>query len=165
MTRTVFQYIILALFCLFFIAAFHGRAPLWKRLLIAGIPVVCCTCYSVTLGPAWMGDRPYWHNLVATLVYTLFWLVFTWMTHRSRFMRGCCLFFSCAMLAAGVTGLAVRAWDWDILTFPALLLTPFSSIPMYGLRLFLDWTGLELVSILLSSFWLGYTLFLWRAKK
>jgi len=45
------------------------------------------------------------------------------------------------------------------------LLTPFSSIPMYGLRLFLDWTGLELVSILLFSFWLGYTLFLWRAKK
>ena len=165
MTRLNIVHILLAVLCLFAVSATHGRAPLRKRILIAAVPLVCFSCVRFNLGIAWLGIRPEGYALAITAAYILFWLVFTLSSRYSRFMTGCCMFFSAATLLAAVLGLAVRSFGWDALTILALLLAVFSTVPMYGLRLFLDWTGLELVSLSLSLLWLGYTLFLRRAKK
>ena len=165
MTRLNIVHILLAVFCVFAVAATHGRAPLRKRILIAAVPLVCFSCARANLGIAWMGTRPEGYALAVTTAYVLFWFVFTLSAHHSRFMIGCCVFFSAATLLAAVLGLAVRSFGWDTLAIPALLLAVFSTVPMYGLRLFLDWTGLELVSLSLSLLWFGYVFFLRRAKK
>jgi len=165
MTRLNIVHILLTVLCLFAVAATHGRAPLRKRILIAAIPLVCFSCARANLGIAWMGTRPEGYALAVTAAYILFWLVFTLSARHSRFMRGCCMLFSTATLLAALLGLVVRSLGWEVLTIPALLLTVFSTVPMYGLRLFLDWTGLELVSLSLSLLWSGYVFFLHRAKK
>lgn len=165
MTHEILQYILLALFFVFVIAATQGRAPLWKRVLIAAVPVVCVICCAVNLGGAYFSSVPDWYHILTTGVYVLFWVIFTALAHRSRFMTGCCVFFSCAMLCAAVTGIGVRTLRWDILTIPAVVLTPFSTLPMYGVSRFADWTGMELVSLALALPWLGYSLYLRQRQK
>ena len=165
MTRTDLQYCVLALAFAFLIAVFRNRAPLWKRLFVFSAPVVCILCCAVNLGSAYFGYTPKWYHILTTALYVLFWLAFTLQARRSRFMTKVCLFMSCAMLCAAVAGLGVRALDWEFLTIPAILLTPFSSLPMYGVCALTSWTGLELVSLTLAIPWLGYSLFLRRRQK
>ena len=42
------------------------------------------------------------------------------------------------------------------------ILSVFSSIPFYGLRFFMDWTGLYVIATALSLAWLIYT---WHSKR
>lgn len=119
---------------------------------------VYTACFSLNVGEAWFGTPAKWHHLAVTVVYILFWMVFAWNARSSKSMAWFCRVFSGLMLVASVIGLLSRTLLGDLLLIPALLLTPFSSIPLYGLRYFTSWTGLELVSIALSSLWLFYSL-------
>ena len=119
--------------------------------------VVYISCFLVNAGGAWYGGPAELYHLVATAVYALFWVLFTFNARHSGGMARCCLVLAVLTLLAAVTGLLTRSLELDILMIPARLLAPFSSVPMYGLRFFCGWTGLELVTILLSSGWLLYS--------
>lgn len=121
--------------------------------------IVFLSCFAVNVGYSWWDVDPKLYHLAATALYISFWTSFTVKSTHSRPMtKGCCIV-AAFTLAAAVFGSLVRApISIDVLLLPALLLAPFSTVPMYGLRHFFDWPGLETVSIVLSSIWLFYSL-------
>lgn len=123
---------------------------LWYVAALAAF-ALCC---SLNAGYAWMGDPAKEYHLAVTVGYVLSWSVLTVMAKSRQKLRLCANMAGLTLLAA-VLGLLARAAAGDSpWMIPALVLTPFSTVPFYGLRLFLDWTGMELVSVILSSFWL-----------
>lgn len=99
-------------------------------------------------------------NLIVTILYVIFWSVFS---VRSRgyvplikvsFAISCITFVSAA---AGLIALALHIGG-----FITGILSVFSSIPFYGLRFFMDWTGLYVIATALSLAWLIYT---WHSKR
>ena len=166
MLKTTLSLVLLALFFAFVVAVFRARGPLWKRLLLLAAPVILVGCCAVNLGNAWYSSDPEWYNVLTTAVYLLFWLSFTIAAPRSAFMTKCCLAMSILTLCAAVTGLLVRGPGWDIFTLPAVLLTPFSTLSLYGLYHFTDsWVVMELISAALSLLWLCVSSYLLRRQK
>lgn len=141
------------------------RSALHSLLWLAPAVAIYAACFSLNVGGAWYGGPAQWHQLAVTVIYILFCAVFTWNARSSRGRLLFCRVFSALTLAAGVTGHLSRALPSDWLVLPALVLTPFSSIPLYGLRYFTSWTVLELISITLSSLWFTYSLFLRKSYK
>lgn len=143
-------------------AVYKSPAPF----LMLGIPAVYALCCAVNLGDGWMGNRAKPAHLVVGAIYLLFWALFTFAARRSYGMLRLCQIIALLGLGGAATGLLVRTVSWELLVIPALLLTPFSSIPLYGLRMFLDWTGMELVSGGLSLLWLCVSSYLlWKQKQ
>jgi len=142
-------------------AIYKSPAPF----LMLGVPAVFALCCAFNLGDAWMGNRALPRHLAAGAIYILFWAVFTFAARRSRGMLRFCQVIALLGLGGALTGLLARVPFSDLLIIPALLLTPFSTVPMYGLRMFWDWTGMELFSAALSLLWLCVSSYLLRRQK
>ena len=129
------------------------------RHLLAAVmaAAVMAACFVCNMGGAGMGDAAGAGHLAATVLYVLFWGLFTWRTRdaaplaKMSFAISLISFFS-----------AVQSLFWRLLGeggFIAGFLSVFASVPMYGLRMFLGWTGLYVVSAAVSLCWL---LLSWR---
>lgn len=106
---------------------------------------------AVNLGGAWMGDPADWENGAATAVYLLLWAVFT--AKASPKSLRLARVVAVLTLVGAVLGLMARAQNW-LFTIPALLLTPLTAVPMYGLRLVCSWNMTYAVTALLAGMWL-----------
>lgn len=142
-------------------AIYKSPAPF----LMLGIPAIFALCCRANLADAWMGGRASYLHLSAGIIYVLFWAVFTFVARRSRGMLRLCQIIALLGLGGALTGLMARSAIGDFLIIPALLLTPFSTVPLYGLRMFWDWTEMELFSSMLSLLWLGVSTYLLRKLK
>ena len=60
-------------------------------------------------------------------------------------------------------GLMARAPISWLLIVPAIALTPFTAIPMYGLRVFCSWNVLDMLTGLLGGLWLIWLA--WQRKE
>lgn len=158
---SVFCAVLLLLLIPFGYAVHKSSAPF----LLLSVPAVYALCCAVNLGDAWMGGRAELRHLAASALYVVFWAVFTFASRASRGMLRLCQLAAALTLGAGVTGLLARVLSFAPLLIPALLLSPLSSVPMFGLRRFLEWEGLEVVTVLLSGVWLAVSTLLIRRQK
>ena len=130
----------------------------FRHLLAAALAAaVMAFCFACNLGGAWMGDPAGAGNLAATAVYVLFWGLFTWRGRDVRPLARAAFVLSLATFLS-----AAQSLLWRLLEsggFLAGFLSLFASVPLYGLRMFLDWTGLYAAAAALSLVWL---LLAWR---
>ena len=124
------------------------NVPLW---IFAALAVTAC-CFRGNLGGAWYGGPAKPYHLLMTLVYMGFWGIFTAVGKNSGVLSRISLVVSGLTFAASLLALIVTVGG-DFLLLPAVVLALFSAVPMYGLRLFLEWEQLYASAAVLSLCW------------
>ena len=92
--------------------------------------------------------------------FVIFWSVFSVRSRGYVPLIKVSFAISCITFVSAAAGLIARALH--IGGFITGILSVFSSIPFYGLRFFMDWTGLYVIATALSLAWLIYT---WHSKR
>lgn len=116
---------------------------------------VMISCLVLNVGGAWMGGPAPIGNLIATILYCVFWTVFTVVSRDIKVLAKVSFFISLFTLVSSSVGFGFRLFHAG--DFIIAFISVFSSVPMYGLRFFMDWTGLYAVSTVLSVLWVIYT--------
>lgn len=96
------------------------------------------SCFVINAGGAWMGGRADISNLIVTILYVIFWSVFSVRSRGYVPLIKVSFAISCITFVSAAAGLIARALH--IGGFITGILSVFSSIPFYGLRFFMDWT-------------------------
>lgn len=129
------------------------RSPLWF-LAAAAVSILSI---GVNLGGAWWGDPARGEHAAVTVLYLLFWLIFTVTARSCPPMLKCCVVMSALTAVTCVVRLMEYAGGLDVLMLPALLLTLLFSVPLYGLRFLpLSWTVMDTAVLAASILWLLY---------
>ena len=118
------------------------------------------SCFVINAGGAWMGGRADISNLIVTILYVIFWSVFSTISRKYEPLIKISLVVSAASFISSTAGLIARGFG--IGGFITGIIGLFSAIPFYGLRFFMGWTGLYAVATVLSLMWLIYT---WVSKR
>ncbi len=119
------------------------------------------SCFVINTGGAWTGGAADISNMIVTILYVIFWSVFSVLSKEYMPLIKISFAISFITFVSAVFGLISRAFH--IGGFITGILSVFSSIPFYGLRFFMDWTGLYTAVAALSLAWLIYTLYSKRA--
>lgn len=117
------------------------------------------SCFVINAGGAWNGGIAGIGNLTVTILYIIFWSMFSVISRNYEPLVNTSFAISLITFISAAAGLTARLINGG--GFITALLIIFSSIPFYGLRLFIGWTGLYAVSTILSLCWLIYT---WNTK-
>lgn len=111
-------------------------------------------CFCLNVGGAWEGGPAGGGHFAVTLMYLLFWGLFTVQARRYRPLT------AIAFWVSLVTFVSAAAGVWWRLTetggFLAPLLAVVSAVPFYGLRWVLDWTAVYAAAAAVSLAWLLY---------
>lgn len=112
-------------------------------------------CFVSNIGGAWMGGPAHIGQFVATILYIIFWGVFSVMTKRYGLLANISFVISLLTAIAAINSLFWRLMGsgWII----SALVSVFASVPFYGLRMLMDWTALYAVATGISLIWLIYT--------
>lgn len=134
-----------------------------SRLWLLGAVILYATCFAFNLAGAWFeyGPATGW-NLMITLSYILFWVLFTRDARGSRGRTRVASIVAALTLLGGMIALMARAPVSWLLVIPALALTPFSGLPMYGLRVFCSWNVTYMLTGLMGGLWLMYLI--WKGR-
>ena len=97
-----------------------------------------------------MGGPATGYNLAATLLYSLFWCIFSVMVHSYEPLNKAAWIISLITCISAVSGLASMLFDLSI------MIAMFAGTLFYGLRVFAEWTQLYAVATIVSVFWLCY---------
>ena len=98
------------------------------------------SCFVINAGGAWMGGRADISNLIVTILYVIFWSVFSIISRKYEPLIKISLVVSAASFISSTAGLI--AGGFGIGGFiTAGIIGLFSAIPFYGLRFFMGWTG------------------------
>ena len=132
---------------------FRGARRLLLGIILAA--AVLLASFLVNFGGAWMGDRASPGHLAVTGLYTVFWFVFAALARPFRPLLRVAFVLCLLTAVSGLLGLVGRlAGGGYLLAFCAV----FASVPLYGLRLFLDWTWLYTTAAaagLAGAWWTG----------
>ena len=112
------------------------------------------SCFVINTGGAWEGGSAGIGNFVITILYIAFWSVFSIVSRKYEPLINVSFVISLITFVSSLAGLVARASDNG--GFITALLSVFSSIPFYGLRYFMGWTGMYAVATALSLCWLIY---------
>ena len=112
-------------------------------------------CFAVNLGGAWWeyNAASLW-NFLVSVVYILFWVLFTADARGSRGRTRAANVIAVLTLIGGLLGLVARAPNAWFALIPALALTPLTAVPMYGLRMLFSWNMTYMLTGLLGGLWL-----------
>ncbi len=124
---------------------------------------VMVLCFAANTGGAWMGDPAHPWQFLVTLLYVVFWGIFSYLSRKHHFLCGIAFVISLLSAISSVNSLIRILLGWG--DFTSAFLSVFASVPFYGLRLFLSWRGVYLVGSILSVGWLLYTSRNWRRMK
>ena len=113
------------------------------------------SCFAINTGAAWEGGAAGLGNLIITILYIVFWGVFSFISRKCEPLIKASFIISVITLISAVAGLISCVSNRG--GFITALLSIFSSIPFYGLRAFMGWTGLYAVALVLSICLLFYT--------
>ena len=134
-----------------------------KKWLLSAVAVYAL-CFAANLAGAWFEyNSPSGWNLLASLTYLIFWLAFTVCARNRPGRLRTAKIIAALTLAGGLLGLMARAPISWLLIVPAIALTPFTAIPMYGLRMFCSWNVLYMLTGLLGGLWLIWLA--WQRKE
>lgn len=128
-----------------------------SRLWLLGAVALYAACFAVNLAGAWFEyqSATVW-NLLVSLIYILFWTAFTASIGPSRGCRQVACLVSALTMVGGLFGLLLRGGGFWLLLIPAVCLTPFTALPLYGLRMFVSWDMIYLLAGLAGGLWLLY---------
>lgn len=123
---------------------------LWITVALA----VMVGCFVANIGGAWMGGAANIGQFIATILYIIFWGVFTIMTRKYGVLVKVSFILSLLTFIGAFNSLVMRLLSegWIL----AALISAFASVPFYGLRLLMDWTALYAVATVISIVWLIY---------
>lgn len=109
-------------------------------------------CFLSNLGGAWMGGPANPWQFAATVLYLIFWGVFTVATRRFGVLAKVSFLISLLTFIGAVNSLIMRLLSegWIL----AALISTFASVPFYGLRLLMGWTPLYAMASAVSLVWL-----------
>ena len=124
-------------------------------LAIIAAAAVMISCFFANVGGAWMGGPASVGNLIATLLYTAFWGVFTVLVRHYGPLVKVSFVVSLLTVISAANSLVFRLLGGG--GFIAALSSVFASVPMYGLRVCLDWTGVYAAATALALVWLLYS--------
>lgn len=122
-------------------------------IMIAVIAMI--SCFAINASGAWEGGSADVGEFITSSVYVVFWGVFSVVSKKYGPFIKTAFVVSLFTFISSVNGLL-----WTILDsggFIAAFISVFTSIPFYGLRLFMDWTGLYIAAAIVSLAWLIYT--------
>lgn len=122
------------------------------------------SCFVINAGGAWMGGVAGIGNFIVTILYVIFWSIFSFISRKYEPLAKTAFVISLISFISAMAGLIARLSVSGGFIVAALL-SVFSSIPFYGFRLFMDWTGLYAVATVLSLCWLIYTCYIKRNLK
>ena len=111
-------------------------------------------CFVANIGSTWMGGPANIGQFIATILYIIFWGVFTIMTRKYGVLVKVSFILSLLTFIGAFNSLVMRLLSegWIL----AALISAFASVPFYGLRLLMDWTALYAVATVISIVWLIY---------
>ena len=118
------------------------------------------SCFVINLEAAWAGGPATVANLAVTISYIVFWSAFSFFSGKYSPLVRTSFVISIITLVSSLTGLIVQICGGG--GFVTALISFFSSVPFYGFRYFMEWSGLYAVSSVFSLGWLAYTLFRMR---
>lgn len=118
------------------------------------------SCFAINTGGAWAGGSAGLHNLTITVLYIVFWTVFSFISRKYEPFIKVSFVISLITFLSATAGLISRVLDSG--GFITALLSIFSSIPFYGLRSFMSWTGLYAIAMVLS---LCLLIYIWYTKR
>ncbi len=111
-------------------------------------------CFCLNTGGAWEGGPAGAGHFAVTLVYLLFWGLFTVQARRYRALTAAAFWVSLVTFVSAAAGLWWRLTESG--GFLAPLLAAPAAVPFYGLRWAMDWTAVYAGAAALSLGWLGY---------
>ena len=111
-------------------------------------------CFVANFSGAWMGGPANIGQFIATILYIIFWGIFTVMTRTYGVLVKVSFILSLLTFIGAFNSLVMRllSGGWIL----AALISAFASVPFYGLRLLMDWTALYAVASVVSLVWLFY---------
>ena len=133
-------------------AFLHLRSSLvWISVALA----VMVGCFVSNIGGAWMGGPANIGQFIATILYIIFWGIFSAATRKYGLLANVSFVISLLTAISAINSLFWRLMGsgWII----SALVSVFASVPFYGLRLLMDWTALYAVASGFSLVWLIYT--------
>ena len=112
-------------------------------------------CFVANISGAWMGGPANIGQFIATILYIIFWGVFSVATKKYGLLANISFVISLLTTIAAINSLFWRLMGdgWII----SALVSIFASVPFYGLRMLMDWTALYAVATIISLVWLVYT--------
>ena len=122
---------------------------------IAVALAVMAGCFVANIGGAWMGGPANIGQFIATVLYIIFWGIFSVATKKYGLLANICFVISLLTTIGAINSLFWRLMGggWII----SALVSVFASVPFYGLRMLMDWTALYAVATVISLLWLVYT--------
>ncbi len=100
-------------------------------------------CFVANIGGAWMGGPANIGQFIATILYIIFWGVFTIMTRKYGVLVKVSFILSLLTFIGAFNFLGHAAAFRGVDSFA--LISAFASVPFYGLRLLMDWTALSML--------------------
>ncbi len=128
------------------------------RILFLGIALaiaVTVCCFLLNLGGAWYGGAADLSELAVTLLYVIFWVVFSIVSPKHTPFVKIVFVISLLSFISSICSLIFRLTHSGFIL--ATLISVFASVPFYGLRFFMGWTGLYAFASIASAVWLTYT--------
>ncbi len=121
------------------------------------------SCFVMNISSAWEGGPAEIGNFIITIFYIIFWSVFSFSSRKYEPLAKTSFVISLITFISSIAGLIARISNRG--GFITALLSIFSSIPFYGFRIFLDWTDVYAIAIVISTSWLVYTWYIRRKLK
>lgn len=127
----------------------------WTLLGIILAAAAMISCFVINAGGAWMGGPASLGQLAVTVLYIVFWGVFSVASRRfAPLVKVSFVISLLTFIAAANSLVQVLMGNGGFLS---AFISVFASVPLYGLRYLMDWTGLYVVAAALSLGWLVYT--------
>ena len=130
----------------------HARKTLFGIIVALAVMIACLV---INVGGAFEGGPAHIGELITTILYCIFWGVFTVTSRHIGPLVTTSFVISLLSTISAINGLV-----WRLLGeggFIAAFISIFTSIPFYGFRYFMGWTALYAVASVLSIGWLIYT--------
>lgn len=121
---------------------------------------VMISCFAINAGNAWLGGPAGIGNFAITMLYVIFWGVFSFTSRKYEPLVKVSFVLSLITFISSFAGVVARVSGKG--GFITALLSVFSSIPFYGFRLFMDWNGTYIISTMFSLCWFIYS---WYKKR
>lgn len=130
----------------------HARKTIFGIIIALAVMIACL---GINTGGAFEGGPANIGELITTILYCIFWGVFTVVSRHIGPLVTTSFVISLLSAISAINGLV-----WRLLGeggFIAAFISIFTSIPFYGFRYFMGWTSLYAVASVLSLGWLIYT--------
>ena len=132
------------------------KKTFWVILWIVLAAVAMLLCYTTNAGLAWWGGEVIGTHLAATVLYVVFWGVLTVLTANIRLLARFNFWASVLSLCASAICAMCRLLNAGGFLLGSLL-APTVAVPMQGVMMFTDYTGLYCISVGICTVWVIFT--------